>query len=440
MGKIEPKALFSNVANSLCICEVWFMNPQEFVKKTLEVVEEQDKWRGRETINLIASENVMSPLARSVFCSDFMHRYAEGTIGHRMYEGTQLVDVVEQFCVDLLKDLSKAEYADVRAISGALANLAVFYAFAKPGDNVMSLNVMSGAHISYREFGSAGCRGLRITDIPFDKNEMNVDVARLAEVARKVKPKIITLGGSLFLFPAPVKEVRKVADEVGAIVHYDGAHVLGLILCGKFQNPIQEGAHILSGSTHKTLPGPQGGIAATNDETMFKEFKKAIYPGLVSNHHLHRLPSLAITLAEMEAFGKEYAGQIVRNSKALGKALHEYGFKVLCAHKGFTESHQIAVNVAEYGGGDKIAKTLANANIISNKNLLPSDDLKNVANPSGMRFGTQELTRRNMKEADMQTIAEFIKRIVDGESPERIKKEVVRFRKGFPDITYCFNR
>jgi len=129
------------------------MNPQEFVKKTLGVVEEQEKWRGTETINLIASENVMSPVARSVFASDFMHRYAEGTIGNRMYEGTQLVDTVEQFCVDLLKALSKAEYADVRPISGALANLAIFYALAKPGDNIMSLNVMSGAHISYREFG-----------------------------------------------------------------------------------------------------------------------------------------------------------------------------------------------------------------------------------------------------------------------------------------------
>lgn len=415
------------------------MNPHEFVKRTLEVVEEQEKWRGTETINLIASENVMSPVARSVFASDFMHRYAEGTIGNRMYEGTQLVDTVEQFCVDLIKSLIKVKYADVRPISGALANLAVFYALTKPGDSAMSLNVMSGAHISYREFGSAGCRGLNVADIPFNKDDMNIDVARFAEVARKVKPKIITLGGSLFLFPSPVREVRKVADEVGAVVHYDGAHVMGLIFCGSFQDPLAEGAHILSGSTHKTLPGPQGGIVLTNDETMFKALKKAIYPGLVSNHHLHRLPSLAITLAEMRAFGKEYAEQIVKNAKALGKALHGHGFKVLCAHRGFTESHQIAVDVAAYGGGDKVAKTLAKANIISNKNLLPSDDLKNVDTPSGMRFGTQEVTRRDMKEADMQTIADFIKRlVVDGESPEKIKREVIRFRREFPDITYCF--
>jgi len=415
------------------------VNPQDAVKRIVEIVDEQERWRGSETINLIASENVMSPLARRVFDSDFMHRYAEGTVGHRMYEGTGLVDVAEQTCIDLLKALSGAEYSDVRPISGAVANLAVFYAFAKPGDSVMSLNVMSGAHISYREFGSAGCRGLNITDIPFDKDEMNIDVARFSEVARKVKPKIITLGGSLFLFPSPVKEVRKIADEIGALVHYDGAHVFGLILGGRFQNPLAEEAHIFSASTHKTLPGPQGGVVLTNDETMFKALEKAIYPGLVSNHHLHRLPSLAITLAEMMAFGKEYAEQIVRNAKALGKALHGHGFKVLCAHRGFTESHQIAVDVAAYGGGDKVSKTLAAANIISNKNLLPLDDLKNVDNPSGIRLGTQEVTRRGMKEKDMQTIAEFIKRlVVDEEDPEKIKREVTRFRRGFPDIIYCF--
>jgi glycine hydroxymethyltransferase len=415
------------------------MNPQELVRKTLGVVEEQEKWRGTETINLIASENVMSPVARSVFASDFMHRYAEGTIGNRMYEGTRLVDTVEQFCVDLLKSLYKVEYADVRPISGALANLAVFYAFAKPGDSAMSLNVSSGAHISYREFGSAGCRGLKVVDIPFDNGEMNIDLERFSDLARKVKPKIITLGGSLFLFPSPVKEIREVADEVGAIVHYDGAHVMGLILGGKFQDPLAEGAQILTGSTHKTLPGPQGGVLLTPDENMFKSLKKAIYPGLVSNHHLHRLPSLAITLAEMVTFGKEYAEQIVKNAKALGEALRRFGFNVLCSHKGFTESHQVALDVSKMGGGDRVAKTLAMANIIANKNLLPWDAVKNVDNPSGVRLGTQEVTRRGLKEADMRTIAEFIKRLViDGEKPSMVKDEVIQVRRQFPTITYCF--
>lgn len=415
------------------------MDPEEIVNSVLEVVEREERWRGTETINLIASENVMSPLARRVFASEFMHRYAEGTIGHRMYEGAQLVDEVEQFCVDLMRKLYGAEYVDVRPISGAVANLAVFYAFTEPGDTMMSLSVMSGAHISYREFGSAGCRGLKVIDIPFDKDELNIDVTLFSEVVREVKPKIITIGGSLFLFPSPVEEIRRVAEEVGAIVHYDGAHVMGLILGGRFQDPLREGAQVFSGSTHKTLPGPQGGVVLTNDLNMFKSLKKAIYPGLVSNHHLHRLPSLAITLAEMEVFGKEYAAQIVRNAKALGKALHDHGLDVLCAHKGFTESHQVAVDVSRWGGGNTVAKALAAANIITNMNLLPWDDLNNVDNPSGIRLGTQEMTRRGMREAEMEKIADFMKRlIIDKESPEKVKGEVVEFRRQFSDIAYCF--
>jgi len=414
------------------------MASKEIVNSVLKSVKEEERWRGSETINLIASENVMSPLARRVFASDFMHRYAEGTVGHRMYEGAQYVDEIEQACIDLMMKIYKVDYVDVRPISGAVANLAVFYALAKPGDPVMSLSVMSGAHISYREFGSAGCRGLRVYDIPFDKDEMNIDVKRLLTLARKVKPKIITLGGSLFLFPAPVEEVREIADKVGAVVHYDGAHVMGLLIGEVFQDPIKEGAHLISGSTHKTLPGPQGGVVLTNDAEKFKLIKKAIYPGLVSNHHLHRLPSLAITLAEMQLFGKEYAEQIVRNAKALGKALYDYGFNVLCAHRGFTQSHQIAIDVSKIGDGSNAAKTLAKANIITNMNLLPWDNLKDVDNPSGVRMGVQEMTRRGMRESDMKKIADFIKRlIIDRENPEKVKKEVISFRKKFPTIKYA---
>ncbi len=416
------------------------MDPNEIVKKILKDVKDEEKWRGTETINLIASENVMSPLARSVFASDFMHRYAEGTVGHRMYEGAQYVDEVEQTCIDLMMKIYKVDYADVRPISGAVANLAVFYALAKPGDSVMSLNVMSGAHISYREFGSAGCRGLRVFDIPFNKDEMNIDVERFSNLAKELKPKIITLGGSLFLFPVPVKEIREIADSVGAVVHYDGAHVMGLLIDGVFQDPIREGAHLISGSTHKTFPGPQGGAVLTNDAEKFKRIQKAIYPGLVSNHHLHRLPSLAITLAEMQMFGKDYAEQIVRNAKALGKALHNLGFDVLCAHRGFTQSHQIAIDVSKIGEGSNVAKTLAKANIITNMNLLPWDDLKNVNNPSGVRMGVQEMTRRGMGEADMKKIADLIKRlIIDHENPEKVKSEVVGFRKQFKKIKYSIS-
>lgn len=415
------------------------MDPKEVIDLALKVVENQERWRGSETINLIASENVMSPLARSVLTSDFWHRYAEGTIGYRFYEGTKFVDEVEQVCVNLFKELYHANYADVRPISGAVANMAVFYAFSRPGDKVMSLSVPTGAHISYTEFGSAGYRGLNVIHIPFDEKEMNIDTEKLASVAKEVKPSLFMLGGSIILFPVPLREVREIAEEVGSIVCYDAAHVMGLIAGGLFNRPFEEGAHVVSGSTHKTLPGPQGGVVLTNDEEMFKQLKKAIFPGLVSNHHLHRLPALAIMLAEMKLFGKEYAEQIVKNAKALGKALYESGFDVLCAHKGFTESHQVVVDVSKLGRGDVVAKTLEKGNIIVNKNLLPWDDVRIAENPSGIRLGVQEMTRRGMKEEDMEKIAEFMARlIIRKEDPEKVRENVISFRKLFPKIHYCF--
>jgi glycine hydroxymethyltransferase len=405
----------------------------------LEIVERQNTWRGSETVNLIASENVMSPLARRVLSSDFWHRYAEGTVGNRGYQGTRFIDEVEQICIDLFRELYKVRNVDVRPISGAVANLAVYYALTKPGDTIMSLSVPNGAHISYSEFGSAGYRGLTVSHIPFDPVEMNVNLNALFNTVSSIKPKLLMLGGSVILFPLPVKEIRKMADEVGSMVVYDGAHVMGFIGCESFQDPLAEGANVLSGSTHKTLPGPQGGVVMANDDLTFERLEKAVYPGLVSNHHLHRLPALAITLLEMKMFGKEYTNQMVKNAKMLGKALYEHGFNVLCAHKGFTESHQIVVDVSKLGGGKKVAERLEESNIIINKNLLPRDDLRVVENPSGIRLGVQEVTRFEMGEEEMEVIAEFIKRVcLDKEDPHKIKEEVITFRKGFLDVGYCF--
>ena len=414
------------------------MVPAE-VGRILSIVERQERWRGSETINLIASENVMSPLARKVFASDFEHRYAEGTIGRRFYEGTAFVDEAEELCVGLFKELSGATYVDVRPTSGTVANMAVYYAFTRPGDLVMCLSVQAGAHISHTSFGSAGFRGLRVSYLPFDKIEMNLDLEGAVQLILEQRPRLIMLGGSVSLFPVPLEEVAEVAEEVGSILCYDAAHVLGLILGGKFQRPLREGVHVMSSSTHKTLPGPQGGVVFTNDESLFRNLQRAIFPGLVSNHHLHRLPSLAVTLAEMKVFGKAYAEQVVKNAKALASALHSEGFDVLCAHKGFTESHQVVIRVAKFGKGDKVARLLAQGNIIVNKNLLPGDSLEDSWNPSGIRLGTQEVTRWGMKEENMRTIAEFMRRIIiDGEDPAKIRRDVTEFRREFTRVHYCF--
>ncbi len=407
--------------------------------KVREILEEHHSWFSK-SLPMIASENITSLLVREVCASDFSHRYAEGKPRKRFYQGCRYIDEVEILTEELAKKLFEAEYANVQPISGTVANLACFYSLAKPGDLLMSLAVPHGGHISHAEISAAGVRGLRVTTFPFDQEEMNIDVDKAAEKIREKEPKIVLFGASIFLFPHPVKELHDVCREVGATIMYDAAHVLGLIAGKQFQQPLKEGVDVVSASRHKTFPGPQGGLILAKQE-YGKKLSQAVFPGLVSNHHLHHMAGFAVALAEMLEFGEAYAKQIVKNSKALAQALNELGFDVLCEHKGFTESHQVLVDVSKQGGGAKVAENLEKANIIINKNLLPWDDITQSKNPSGIRLGTQELTRLGMKEGEMEQIAEFIKRIaIDNEPPEKVKKDVEDLRKDFTKVHYSFDQ
>nr|MDO8082589.1 serine hydroxymethyltransferase [Candidatus Freyarchaeota archaeon] len=404
--------------------------------KVLEVVEKQDTWRKKECINLIASENIMSPLAIEVFSSDMMHRYAEGLPYKRHYQGTKYVDEIETLVIDLGNKLFRCKHYDPRPISGMIANLCVFAALTEPGDKIANLKIPDGGHISHSIVGTAGVRGLKTLNMPFDSKEMNIDAEKLKKV-KKEKIKLVVLGGSLFLFPHPVKEIKEVLDDTKIL--YDAAHVLGLIAGKRFQDPLREGADVVASSSHKTFPGPQGGMVYTDNEKISKQVAQAILPGLISNHHLFRLPSLAITLIEMLEFGEKYADQTVKNSKKLASSLYEMGFKVLCEHKGFTESHQVVVDVRENEGGKTVAETLERANIICNKNLLPWDNNEDTDDPSGIRLGVQECTRTGMNESEMEHIANLITRvIIKGEKPEKVREEVIQFKKEYSKTKYCF--
>jgi len=389
---------------------------------------------------LIASENILSPLCKEMLITDFHGRYAEGTPGNRYYEGCEFFDKVELKAIELAKKLFKCNYADVRPTAGTTANMAVLKALIKPGETATVLDTADGAHISFGKWGAAGLRGVNLVFYPFDNENMNIDVDGAAKVIREVRPKLALFGQSVFLFPTPLKELAEVAHEVGAYVVYDAAHVLGLIAAGYFQDPLREGADVMSGSTHKTLPGPQGGIVVSW-EKYAEVIKRATFPGNVSNHHLHHVAGKAIAFAEMLVFGRDYARQIVRNSKALAQALYERGIKVLGEKKGFTESHVVIADVTKYGNGAVLEKRLEEANIVLNRNLLPYDIRfgRHFQNPGGIRMGTQECTRLGMKESEMVEIAELIKRVVvDGEDPGRVRRDVIEFRKNFQKVHYCF--
>jgi glycine hydroxymethyltransferase len=410
----------------------------EEAKWVRETVKEHHRWFA-DCIPMIASENLISPMAREMLITDFCDRYAEGLPGERYYNGNIYVDKVELKAIELAKKLFDSKFADVRPTSGTVANMAILFAFAKPGDTITTASLDDGAHISTAKFGAVGLRGLATITYPFDVENMVIDVDGTRKTLLEVKPKLALFGQSVFLFPTPLKELRDTFQEVGCHVWYDAAHVLGLIAGGKFQDPLKEGAEFISGSTHKTFPGPQHGIIVGNprDEDAEKRVTRAVFPGVTSNHHLHAMASLAITLAEHIEFGKEYADATVKNAKALGQALHDEGFRVLGEHRGFTESHTLSVDVKAQGGGTLVAQLMEDSNIIANKNMIPGDT--KPKNPSGIRLGAQEMTRLGMGPNEMKEVARLIKRIaIDKEAPAKVKEDVKVLKRSFNRIHYCF--
>ncbi|MCW3975686.1 MAG: serine hydroxymethyltransferase [Candidatus Bathyarchaeota archaeon] len=425
-------------------------NAREYHKEVFDLMQKHHDWF-QSCIPLIASENIPSLAVREALISDFGNRYAEGWPGERIYAGCTYIDQVELMCMDLAKKLYEAEFVDVRPISGVVANLVVYAAFAEPGDLMLALSIPSGGHISTgkkRLGGTAGAiRGLDVEYLPLNEKELNIDVDETikrtdAFVKEGKIPKLVMFGGSVLPFPHPIKELEEYFHNLETTIVFDAAHVAGLIAGKKFQDPLSEGADVMTVSTHKTMPGPQHGMVVSWEKYADK-IKRATFPGLVSNHHLHNVAGVVIALAEMLEFGEEYASQIVRNSKALGQALYERGLNVLAENKGFTESHVLLIDITKHGDGGTLEEQLEKANIILNRNLLPWDirEGRHFMHPGGIRLGTSEVTRLGMKENDMNDIADFIKRIIlDKETPETVIKDITEFRKDFQNVHYCFEK
>lgn len=425
------------------------------VIKLLDASRKHENYRDSECINMIASEGLKSPAVREMqaFTSDLEGRYAEGendSAGHvkkRYYQGQKYMSLIEDYATDLMKSLFQCAWADVRIVSGTHANLATFKGLSMVAKNrkMVVTPLSCGAHISHDYTGLSGTvLGLENFNHVYDIDEFNIDVDRSINVIRAAKPGIVTFGGSLFLFPHPIKELKAVCDEVGAFVVYDASHVLGLIAGGVFQDPLREGADFISSSTHKTFPGPQGGVILGNPssprlEKAVKKIQFAVFPLSASNTHLGRLPALGIAALEMKLFGAELARQIVKNAQTAGQYLCEQGIKVLCASKGFTKSHQLAVDVCSFGGGKKVAQDLEDSNIILNKNLLPYDNQDDRDNPSGLRIGFQDVTRRGFKEGDIKYLCDLMISVIKGKrKPCEVKEDVMALKKDFNQVKYGF--
>jgi glycine hydroxymethyltransferase len=417
-------------------------SPRAWAQAVVEAVQRNEEWRGERCINLLAPEAPTSPMVRALLSSEIGTRAAEGHIGrvNRWFAGTQYIDEVESLCVELLKVAFRCNYADHRLMGSMLGNMTVYHALTQPGDAIMSAPQPFGGHSSNRMDGPAGTRGLKIFDVPFNMDELEVDLDAFTKAAREHKPKLVVMGMSMTLFPLPVREMSEIVREWGGRFIFDGAHQAGLIAGGQFQDPLDEGADVLTGSAGKTFSGPQSGMILWNNPALTKPITDAIFPALAATHQVNRVAALAVSAAEMIEYGRFYMAQIVKNSQALGKALDERGIPVLCAHKGYSQTHQVILRVKEYGGGLDVAHRLAKANIITNKNLVPEDKPEDWDRPSGLRLGTIEVTRLGMNEKDMETIADFITRVlVKNQPPELVGEDVIDFRLPKQTLYYNFD-
>jgi glycine hydroxymethyltransferase len=387
-----------------------------------ELVEKHEKWRDQ-CWNLIASENITSSAVAALLSSDLAHRYGdyEGIdLNSRKYLGNRYIVQLESKCHDLAHLLFGAEHVDVRPLSGHIAGIAPLLAFCRPGDTVLELSQDCGGHRLAGKTVNCPLIQLRTLPIPFDVDRFNLDVPRTLETVERERPRVLILGSSTFLFPHPVAELRRGLDAlgVGSLLQYDASHVLGLIAGKRFQKPLGEGADLITSSTHKTLGGPQGGLVLTNSSELAEAVGRALQPGLLSNHHLHRLPALCQTFQEWSEQDGADADRIIEAARVLAAGLEKKGIPIVASSLGYTASHTILVETKQFGPAKSLAAELEKADIIAGACRLPGK-----LGPDGLRLGTQEVVSRGMTTEDMNEIATVIaallKRKIDAQAAKR---------------------
>lgn len=417
-----------------------------------EIVQNHQRYRER-CLNLIASECVTSPTVRRYLTTDFGCRYGNYMDDplHRGYKGNKYIIELEAEAHKLAKEIFHAKYVDLRPLGGESADAGVIMALTKPGDVVFETGEGYGGQMACtRIVAKWDAQPPSLTDgllnvvyWPYDIKSHQIDVEKAVKMIREKRPSLLIIGRAQILFsPEPVKEIKQAAEEVGAYVSYDGSHVFGLMAGRRFFNPLDEGADVMMGSHTKTFPGPQGGMVLTNNEEMYRKLQGGTggrFAGsIICNHHIHRIASLVVALAEMKEFGEAYADQVTRNSAALGKAMYDLGFGVQYPEFGFSRTHMVFVDVSEFGGA-KNAEVLEKANILCSGQSLPTDMEKNRG-ASGLRIGVQEISRTGMKEKDMAGVADLIKRVViDRDKPEDVARDVAGFVSGFNKLNFTFD-
>ena len=375
------------------------------MRDVLDLVAKHDDWRLRRTINLIPSENVTSEQVRSILASDLGHRYTlpwgkewHGYTVENSYRGTRYLDEIEGLGERLAREVFRARHATLKPMSGHLAGMLLLASTCSRGDRIMVLESRVGGYDGYMPEYMPAMLGLQVDFLPFDESEWTIDAREAANRIIAGKPKLVLIGGSFIVFPHNLRALRKACDEVGALLAYDGSHVLGLIAGGQFQDPLREGADVLFGSTHKSFFGPQGGLVVTDREDLFSRMGENFTWRVADNAHWNRIAATAQGLLEVKAFGQAYAKQVVRNAQALGRELEKRDLPVKFAHRGYTKSHQ--VHLLESG-------------LMKRWNTNPNDwsvalEKNDIIVDSVARIGTNEVTRMGARESQMGELADLI--------------------------------
>lgn len=387
-----------------------------------------------ECFNLNPATNVMNPMAEAVLSAGLGSRPSLGYPGDKYEMGLEAIEEIEVITAELAARVFGARFAEIRVGSGALANLYGFMALCSPGDAIIAPPAAIGGHVTHHSDGCAGLYGLQTHPAPVDADGYSVDLDRLRDLAQRVKPKLITIGGSLNLFPHPVREVRAIADEVGARVLFDAAHQCGIIASGVWDNPLETGAHMMTMSTYKSLGGPAGGLIVTNDADIAQRLDAIAFPGMTANFDAAKSASLALTMLDWIEFGPAYGAEMVALARALARELSGLGLPVFAQGRGATTSHQFAIEAAEFGGGQAASGILRKAGFLACGIGLPTDPVEGDMN--GLRIGTPELVRRGVTPADAPRLAALIAEGLRANDPQGVAGRTAAMRAGFQGMHF----
>lgn len=399
------------------------------------LVEENRRIHDVDSINLNPATNIMNPRAEAMLSANLGSRPSLGYPGDKYEMGLEAIEQIEIIAAELSAEVFGSRYAEVRVGSGALANLYAFMATCRPGDTIIAPPASIGGHVTHHGPGAAGRYGITTVPAPVTADGYTVDVDALRTLAEQVRPKLITIGASLNLFPHPVGKIRDIADEVGARVLFDAAHLCGMIAGQAWPQPLAEGAHLMTMSTYKSLGGPAGGLIVTDDAELAERLDAIAFPGLTANFDAGKTAALAVTMLDWQVAGRAYAQTMIATAKRLATELDAVGVPVFALAQGVTQSHQFALLAHRYGGGQSAARRLRQANLLACGIGLPTELVDDDTN--GLRLGSPEITRLGMTESDMPALASFIARGLDPDvDPSTVAPEVTAWRRQFSGVHF----